>query len=129
MTSYSSHKRSFDWYSPLGCKQVITQVHLYDIFIINTYPPLSPQTLLITKIYSYWVITITYNMGNWDLPDIYALAQAWAHISGKSLLPMLYYIYYIYQHLYNYLSTHSVVLLSATIVKFLDTFSELLVRL
>ena len=52
------------------------------------------------------VVYISYNMGNRDLPDIYARAlgpaalrlgriyracspRAWAYISGKSLLPML----------------------------------------
>jgi len=38
ITSYSSHKRSIDWYSPLEYKQVITQVHSYDIFVINICP-------------------------------------------------------------------------------------------
>jgi len=64
ITGYSSHKSSIDWYSLLGYKQVITQVHSYDIFVINTCP-LSTLVfalpLVITKIsYSYWVITITY---------------------------------------------------------------------
>ena len=35
------------------------------------------------------VVYITYNMGNRDLPDIYAHALGLGHISGKSLLPML----------------------------------------
>ena len=49
-----SYKRNIDWYSLLGNKQVITQLHLYDIFVINT----RPWTRVITKIsYSYWVIT------------------------------------------------------------------------
>jgi len=40
ITSYSSHKRSTDWYSPLGYKQAITQIHSYDIFVANTCPKL-----------------------------------------------------------------------------------------
>ena len=47
-----SYKGSINWYSPLGNKPVITQLHSYAIFVINT--------RVITKIsYSYWVITIT----------------------------------------------------------------------
>jgi len=62
ITSYSSHKQSINWYSPLGYKQVIIQVHSYDIFVINTCPQLRLGLVLITKTsYSYWVITITYS--------------------------------------------------------------------
>ena len=32
--------RSIGWCGPLGNKQVITQVHSYDIFVINTRPRL-----------------------------------------------------------------------------------------
>ena len=46
------------------------------------------------NISSKLVVYITYNMGNRDLPDIYAHAhalgsQAKAYISGKSLLSIL----------------------------------------
>ena len=36
----AAHKRSIDWYSLLGNKPVKSQMHSYDILIINTYPQL-----------------------------------------------------------------------------------------
>ena len=34
----TGHKESIDWQSLLGNKPVITQVHSYDILVINTHP-------------------------------------------------------------------------------------------
>ena len=47
----NGHKESIDWYSLLGNKPVITQVHLYDILVINTHP-------VITKVHSYDILAI-----------------------------------------------------------------------
>jgi len=33
ITGYSSHKRSIDWYSPLGYKQVITHIRMISLLL------------------------------------------------------------------------------------------------
>jgi len=60
ITGYSSHKKSIDWYSLSGYKQV-TQVHSYDIFVINTCPCFALDSCNNKDIIRNWVIT-TYNI-------------------------------------------------------------------
>ena len=58
----TGHKESIDWQSLLGNKPVITQVHLYDILVINTHPQLRLDSVITRISYSSWVITITNQM-------------------------------------------------------------------
>ena len=56
----TGHKKGIDWLSLLGNRPVITQVHSYDILVINTHPRIR---VIIRISYSSWVnLAVVFNI-------------------------------------------------------------------